>query len=85
LLKTLIQLICYIIQVGNTTCGDRFGTHSLENCIALLQRLSYGYDSLDIVNRNVAKMALVRDVVCQLNIAVRHHRREFWRFVICGR
>jgi hypothetical protein len=76
LLNTAIGLVCYVVQAGSTGCGDRFGTHCLENFIGLVRRLSCGTDSLEVVNRNIAKTAVVRDMMCQLHIAVRHHRRE---------
>jgi hypothetical protein len=76
LLNTAIGLISYVFRADKTACGDRFGTHCLENFIGLVRRLSCGTDSLEVVNRNIAKTAVVRHVLSKLHIAVRHHRRE---------
>jgi hypothetical protein len=76
LLNTAIGLVCFVTQVGPLGCGDRFGTHCLENFIGLVRRLACGYDSLEVVNRNIAKTAIVRGLMSRLNIGVRHHRRE---------
>jgi len=76
LLNTSICLCGFIFLGGASTCGDRFGTHPLENFIGLIRRVCNHAETLQHVLRAVAKATMVANFMNELGIPIKSRRRE---------
>jgi hypothetical protein len=76
IMNTVVGMILFLQLNSESGCGDRFGTHPLENFIGLIRRLCCGDDRQANVRRAVAKTILAKQFMQRMSISVEHRMRE---------